>query len=110
MGMMQDFFDTVSTLFLSFANCPVTFSMKAVTLDRADGGITLVLHCPGHRATSVENLTIDTYISPRELKEGVKELSKHIALIVQTFGTDIFPICIALLSDASLRKLSPLFH
>ena len=57
-------------------------SMKATTLDRADGGITLV-------DRTVKDLTIDTYISPRELKEGGKELSKHIALIVQAFGTDI---------------------
>jgi hypothetical protein len=64
-------------------------SMKTATLDRADGGITLVLRCPGHQATLVENLTVDTYISPRELKEGGKELSKRIALIIQAFGTNI---------------------
>jgi hypothetical protein len=89
MGTMQDLFDTVSTLSLCSANCPVMIPIKAATLDRADGGITLILRCPGHRATSVEDLTVNTYISPRELKEGGKELSKHIALIIQAFGTDI---------------------
>jgi hypothetical protein len=90
MGTMRDLFDIVSTtFFLCFAKCPVMISMKAATLDKADGGITLVLRCPGQRATSVEDLTVDTYISPRELKEGGKELSKHIALIIQAFGADI---------------------
>jgi len=55
-----------------------------------DGGITLVLHCPGQQPVSVvEDLTVDTYISPCELKEGGKELNKHLALMVQTFGTEV---------------------
>jgi hypothetical protein len=34
-------------------------------------------------------MTIDTYISLHELKKGGKDLMKHIALLVQSFGTDI---------------------
>jgi hypothetical protein len=91
-GTMQDLFDIVSSLFLSFVKYLLLISMKAATLDRADGGITLILRCPGQHATSVEDLTIDTYISPRELNEGSKELTKHIALIIQAFGADVaFP-------------------
>jgi hypothetical protein len=64
--------------------------MKATVLDRADGGITLVLRCPGHQPTSaVEDLTVDIFISPREVKEGGKELSKHLALLIQAFGADV---------------------
>jgi hypothetical protein len=65
---------------------------KAATLDRIDGGITLILRCPGYRETgklAPEKITVDTYISPRELKEGGKEMSKHIALIIQAFGAEI---------------------
>lgn len=88
MGTMQDLFDIVSTLFLGFVKYPL-ISMKAATLDRADGGITLILRCPGQQPTSVEDLTVDTYISPRELNEGSKDLTKHIALIIQAFGADV---------------------
>lgn len=36
-----------------------------------------------------ENITVDMYVSPRELKEGGKEMSKHMALLSQAFGADI---------------------
>ena len=49
-----------------------------------------MLRCPGHQPVStVEDITIDTYISPREMKEGGKELSKHLAFMVQTFGAEV---------------------
>lgn len=49
-----------------------------------------MLRCPGQQPVSVvEDLTVDAYISPRELKEGGKELNKHLALMVQTFGTEV---------------------
>jgi hypothetical protein len=34
-------------------------------------------------------MTVNAYISPHELKEGRKDLTKHIALMVQSFGADI---------------------
>lgn len=84
--------------------------MKAAALDRADGGITLVLRCPGHQVTSIENLTVDTYISPRELKEGGKELSKHIALIIQAFGTDVaLPYLHRFAKRCLTEQVKPLF-
>jgi hypothetical protein len=32
---------------------------------------------------------VDTYISPRELKEGGKEMSKQVVLILQAFGAEL---------------------
>ena len=49
-----------------------------------------MLRCPGHQPVStVEDITIDIYISPHEMKEGGKELSKHLAFMVQTFGAEV---------------------
>ena len=49
-----------------------------------------MLHCPGNQPVStVEDITIDTYISLHEMEEGGKELSKHLALMVQTFGAEV---------------------
>ena len=65
---------------------------KISTLDRIDGGISVLLRCPGFKpseGSGAEHMTIDTYISPHELKAGGKDLTKHIALLVQSFGADI---------------------
>ena len=32
---------------------------------------------------------MDTYVSPQELKEGGKEMSKQIALLIQAFGAEL---------------------
>lgn len=61
-------------------------------MDAIDGGISLILHCPGYQsktAIAPENLTIDVYVSPRELAEGRKGFSEFVALIVQDFGTNL---------------------
>lgn len=70
-------------------NGSAKMTFKASTLDRIDGGISLILRCPGHETLSeisVEDITVDVYISPRELTEGGKLATEHIALIVQSFG------------------------
>lgn len=38
---------------------------------------------------SLENLTVDVYISPRELTEGGKQVSERVALLVQEFGANL---------------------
>jgi len=48
------------------------------------------MRCPGYKAPkdiTVENVTVDIYASPRELGEA-GEISKHVAILVQTFGQD----------------------
>ncbi|RDB15155.1 hypothetical protein Hypma_004865 [Hypsizygus marmoreus] len=65
------------------------------TLDRLDGGLSLLIRCPGHQGPTslnidnAQNTTLDVYASPRELVEGGQALSKSIALIIQSFGTNI---------------------
>lgn len=61
-------------------------------MDVVDGGISLVLHCPGYQpkvAIAPENLTIDVYVTPRELAEGGEKFSELVALIVQEFGANL---------------------
>lgn len=61
-------------------------------MDIADGGISLVLHCPGYHpkaAISPENITVEVYVSPRELAEGGEKFSELVALLVQDFGTNL---------------------
>ena len=36
-----------------------------------------------------EKITVDTYVSPRELKEGGKEMSKQVVLLIQVFGAEL---------------------
>lgn len=58
-------------------------------LDLIDGGISLMLRCPGYRSDStlsLEDVTVEVYVSPRELAKGGKEMSERVALLVQEFG------------------------
>jgi hypothetical protein len=57
--------------------------------DRIDGGITLTLRCPGWETAddlTVENVSVDVYITPRELVEGGPKMSEKVALMAQEFG------------------------
>ncbi|KAG6908714.1 hypothetical protein DXG01_003559 [Tephrocybe rancida] len=67
--------------------------LDAITaLDRADGGISTLLRSPGFQPSinmGAENVTVDLIVSPRELLEAEKELSKALALITQSFAQDI---------------------
>ena len=55
--------------------------------DRLDGGISLLIRCPGSDFPSnlaTENITVDLYITPRELV-GNEHVSGNTAMIVQAF-------------------------
>jgi hypothetical protein len=61
-------------------------------LDHIDGGLTVLLRCPGFKiegARKAEKITVDTYVSPCKLKEGRKEMSKQVALLIQVFGAEL---------------------
>lgn len=65
---------------------------KVSALDAIDGGISLVMRCPGYRPSTVmtlENITVDVYVSPRELVEGGKPMSERVAILVQEFGAHL---------------------
>jgi hypothetical protein len=61
------------------------------TQDCIDGGITLLLRCPGYLAPEecVENVTVDAYISPGELRDGGQMMHERVALLIQSFGEDL---------------------
>jgi hypothetical protein len=66
--------------------------LKRSPLLIVDGGISILLWCPGFKlpgGSGAEKIMVDAYISPRELKEGGKDLTKHVTLLVQAFGADI---------------------
>lgn len=52
-----------------------------------------MVRCPGYSVEpnfkAVEDITIDTYISPREVSVNRSGVQEHVALIVQRFATDI---------------------
>lgn len=85
----NDLLDTVSFLSVRKSKLHLTKSHKVSMLDSIDGGVSLVLRCPGYESSnqiSLENLTIDVYISPSELTNGGGKATEHVALIVQAFG------------------------
>ncbi|KAG6904734.1 hypothetical protein DXG01_007559, partial [Tephrocybe rancida] len=64
----------------------------AAALDRLDGGISLLLHCPGFdvgHKIQADDITVDVLFSPHEHMEGGKELSKFLALVVQGFMSEV---------------------
>jgi hypothetical protein len=60
--------------------------------DRIDGGITLILRCPGRlvpRDLTVENVPLDIYIAPREHNEVGQKMTEQVVLLAQSFGQDL---------------------
>ncbi|KAG6909304.1 hypothetical protein DXG01_001103, partial [Tephrocybe rancida] len=65
---------------------------KITMLDRLDGGISVFLHCPGFQISAnsgADDVTVDIVFPPRELAEGGRGLSKTLALMAQTFASEI---------------------
>jgi hypothetical protein len=52
-----------------------------------------MVRCPGYSVEpdfkAVEDITIDTFISPREVAVNCSRIQEHVALVVQSFATDI---------------------
>ncbi|KAG6905228.1 hypothetical protein DXG01_004080, partial [Tephrocybe rancida] len=62
------------------------------TLDRADGGMSILLRIPGFLSPDnleAKALTVDVVVPPRERLEGGKDFSKAVAMLIQTFGCDL---------------------
>jgi hypothetical protein len=56
--------------------------------DRLDGGISLLIRCPGSQATdtlSAEHVAVDLYITPRELQEVPLRIGGDVSMLVQAF-------------------------
>jgi hypothetical protein len=85
---MADVVDAACIHFLSVTEL-LTFE-KLTVLDRIDGGISLLLHCPGHLVTAdtnVEDIPIEMYATGRETKTlGMQERLVH---LIQAFGDQI---------------------
>ncbi|KIK35331.1 hypothetical protein CY34DRAFT_96298 [Suillus luteus UH-Slu-Lm8-n1] len=62
-----------------------------VTQDRLDGGISLLIRCPGSEATATllpEHISLDLYITPRELRETPERLGGDVSVLAQAFGEE----------------------
>jgi hypothetical protein len=67
----------------------MTGEHKVATQDRLDGGISLLIHCPGSAATaalSPEHMSVDLYITPRELRDCPEVIGGDISCLVQAFA------------------------
>jgi hypothetical protein len=62
-----------------------------VTQDRLDGGISLLIRCPGSEATAAllpEHISLDLYITPREVRETPERLGGDVSVLAQAFGEE----------------------
>jgi hypothetical protein len=56
--------------------------------DRLDGGISIVIRCPGFKANttpSPEEVALDLYVTPRELQESPARIGGDVSVLVQAF-------------------------
>ncbi|KAG1743591.1 uncharacterized protein EDB91DRAFT_1247093 [Suillus paluster] len=56
--------------------------------DRLDGGISLLIRCPGSQATdslAAEHIAVDVYVTPRELHKFPEQVGGDVSLFVQGF-------------------------
>src|SRR6266550_3436389 len=63
---------------------------KLTMLDRIDGGVTLLLHCPGHLVTAdtnIEDIPIELYATGQEVK--TLDMQKQLVSLIQSFGDRI---------------------
>ncbi|KAG6903900.1 hypothetical protein DXG01_014074, partial [Tephrocybe rancida] len=83
----------------------------ATALDRLDGGISLLLRCPGYltgTAIQADALTVDVLFSPRECEAGGTELSRFLALAVQSFGSEcVLPYLHRFTSRCAVESVTP---
>jgi hypothetical protein len=59
--------------------------------DCIDGGITLLIRCPGSQVTptvSPDQLALDLYITPCELQETPQHIGRDIAALIQAFAEE----------------------
>ncbi|KAG1801746.1 uncharacterized protein BJ212DRAFT_1487638 [Suillus subaureus] len=56
--------------------------------DRLDGGISLLIHCPGSQVTdslTAEHIAVNVYVTPHELHKFPEQVGGDISLFVQGF-------------------------
>lgn len=63
---------------------------KLTMLDRIDGGVTILLHCPGHLVTAdtnIEDIPIELYATGREVK--TLGMQAQLVPLIRLFGDQI---------------------
>ncbi|TFK59790.1 hypothetical protein BDN72DRAFT_905543 [Pluteus cervinus] len=79
-----------STIRPHLENCRDDLFDAAATLDRIDGGITIIMRCAGSAGiVDVADVSLDTYITPLARDTGGERASRSIAEIFQKFGEEL---------------------
>lgn len=84
---LGDVFDAVCTTTLH-SKYSVLKAFKITMQDRLDGGISILIRCPGTPAVldvTPDKVTTDLYVTPRELHEQQEHISADVAVMVQAF-------------------------
>lgn len=82
--------------------------------DRLDGGISLIIRCPGSKGTltlSPEHLSLDLYITPRELHASPDRIGGDISVLVQAFAEEFaIPHLQRFTERCRIEGIVPPFH
>ncbi|KAG1749167.1 uncharacterized protein EDB91DRAFT_1011812, partial [Suillus paluster] len=92
---LQDLFDTVAMQ------------------DHLDGGISLLICCPGSEATPAllpEHLSLDLYITLRELHETPERIGGDISVLVQAFAEENHKKLVSDVRGAICREINRTLH
>jgi hypothetical protein len=86
-------------------------AIQLTVQDRIDGGISLLLRCPGsasNKKLRPEDITVDVYFTPRELAEGGDQLKSDLSIMVQGFGQDfVLPHLLRYEQRCRVEKVKP---
>lgn len=79
--------------------------------DRLDGGISLLIRCPGSEVgspMSPKKITINLYITPRELQEVPQQIGGDVAVLVQAFSQEFaIPHLQRFAKRCAIEKIKP---
>jgi hypothetical protein len=79
--------------------------------DCIDGGITLLVQCPGSEVSSTispEELALDIYITPCELQETPQHIGGDVAALVQAFTAEFaLPHLQRFLKRCAIENIKP---
>ncbi|KAG1727457.1 uncharacterized protein EDB91DRAFT_1086401 [Suillus paluster] len=77
-----------STFAEGFGNSEQQAAAHIAMQDHLDGGILIVIHCPGFKANttpSPEEVALNLYVTPCELQESPTQIGGDVATLVQAF-------------------------
>ncbi|KAG1836618.1 hypothetical protein F4604DRAFT_1943019 [Suillus subluteus] len=81
------------------------------TQDRLDGGLSLLIRCPGSHfteTTTPDRIAVDLYITPRELREAPDQIGGDVSVLVQAFCEEFaMPHLRRFMERCSIENITP---